>query len=102
MTALRGAENAAGATNFEIAHGDAKTGAERAVLFDRVDAFARGANRHHLARQKEISVSFVFGPTDTSAQLIKIGQAEAIGAVDNDRVRVGNVETASDNGGANQ
>src|SRR5205807_9841496 len=73
VAALGSAENAAGAADFEIAHGDAKTGAERAVLLDRVDSFARGANGHPLARQKEISVSFVLGPTDPPAQLIKNG-----------------------------
>jgi len=50
MAALGGAENTASTSDFEIAHGNPKTGAERTVLFDGVDSFARGADHHELAR----------------------------------------------------
>ena len=66
VAALGGAENTAGAANLEITHGNAKTGAERTVLFDRVDSFARGADHHELARQQEVSVSLVLGPPDAA------------------------------------
>src|SRR5437773_227221 len=49
MAALGGAENAAGPANLEIPHGNAKTGAKRAVLLDRVNPFARGADRPNFA-----------------------------------------------------
>src|SRR5207248_395666 len=100
--ALGGAENAPRTANLEIAHGDAKTGAERAVLFDGVDPFARRANRHHFARQEQISVSFVLGAADPAAQLIEIRQTKAVGAVDDDGVRIRNVQTALDDSGANE
>src|SRR6266446_2199796 len=102
MAALGGAENAAGAANLEIAHGNAKTGAKRAVLLDRVNPFASGADRHHFARQKQIGVSLVFGATDAAAKLIEIRQAETVSPVDDDRVRVRNIETAFDDGSANE
>ena len=101
VAALGGAQNAARSADFQIAHGDAKAGTEGAVLFDRVDSFARGTDRHHLARQQEISVGFVFGATNPTAKLVKIGQTEPVGAVDDDRVRVWNIEAALDDGGAN-
>ena len=96
MAALRGAENAAGPPDFQIAHGDTKTSAERTVLFDCVDSFARGADGHHFAGQQQIGVGFVLGTTNPAAELVKIGQTEAIGAVDDDRVGIGNIETALD------
>src|SRR5262249_22005378 len=102
MAALSGAENATRAANFQIAHGDPKSGAERAVLFDRVDPFARGANRHHLAREKQIRVSFMLGPADAPAELVKISQPKTIGAVDDDCVGVWNIQTALDDRGANE
>src|SRR5947208_1103830 len=102
MAALGGAENAAGPANLEIPHGNAKTGAKRAVLLDRVNPFARGADRHHFARQKQIGVSLVFGATDAAEKLVEIRQAETVGPVDDDRVRVRNIETAFDDGSANE
>src|SRR5207244_5169799 len=53
-------------------------------------------------RQEQIGVGFVFGATDTPAKLIKIGQTEAVGAIYDDGVRVWDVETAFDDGGANE
>ena len=71
-------------------------------MLDGVDPFARAANSHHLAWQEQISVGFVLGPADASAQLIKIGQTKSIRAIDDNRVRVRNIETALDNRRANQ
>ena len=71
-------------------------------MLDRVDPLARGADRHHFARQKQIRVRFVFGATDAAAKLIKIGQAETIRAIDDDCVRVWNIETALNDRGANK
>ena len=102
VAALRGAENVARAANLQIAHGDVKAGAERAVLLDRVDPFARRADRHHLARQQEIGIGLVLGAADAAAQLVEIGQPEPVGAVDDDRVRVRNIEAALDDRRADQ
>src|SRR5438067_11377435 len=44
----------------------------------------------------------MLGPADASAQLIQIGQAESVRAVDDDRVRIWNIETALDDCRANQ
>ena len=102
VAALGRAEDAAGAANFEIAHGDAKARAERAVLLDRVDPLARCAHGHHLAREQQIGVGLVLGAADAAAELIEIGQAEAIGAIDDDGVGVRNIEAALDDRGADE
>src|SRR5213594_4220143 len=44
VAALGGPENAARAANFQVAHRDAKTRTQRAVLLDSADSFARLAN----------------------------------------------------------
>ena len=101
MAALCSTENAARTPNLQVAHGDAKTCAQRAVLLDRADPFARGANCHHLTRKKEISVRFVLGPADPPAQLIEIGETKPIRTIDDDRVGVRNIESALDDRCAN-
>ena len=102
MPALFGAEDIASAADFEVAHGDAESGAEVGILADRGDTLARFTRAHHVARQEKISVSFVIGASDASAQLVKVGQAEAVGAVDDDGVGVGNIEAAFNDRGAEQ
>ena len=101
VAALCCTENAARPPNLQVSHGNAETGTQRAVLFDRVDPFARGANCHHLTRKKEISVRFVLGPPDPPAQLIEIGETKPIRTIDDDRVGVRNIESALDDRRAN-
>ena len=67
-----------------------------------VDPFAGRANRHHLAREKEVGVGLVLGAADPAAQLIEIGQPEAIGPIDDDGVGVRNIEAALDDRGADE
>src|SRR5207247_5065478 len=93
--------NAARAPNLQVAHGDPKTCAQRAVLLDRADPFARGANCHHLTRKKEICVRFVLGSSDAPAQLIEIGETKSVCTIDDDGIGVRNIEPALDNRRAN-
>ena len=51
-----------------------------------------------MARQQQVGVSLVLVTPDPSAQLVKIAQAEAVRAVNDDRVRVWNIEAALDDG----
>jgi len=44
----------------------------------------------------------VFGATNASTQLIQIRQTETIGAIDDNRVGVWNIQAAFDDGGADQ
>jgi hypothetical protein len=102
VAALSRAQNAACAANLQIAHGDAKTRAERAVLFDGADSLARCADCHHLAWKEKIGVCLVLGSTDPSAQLIQVGQTKLIRAIDDDGVCVGDIEAAFDDRSANE
>ena len=102
MAAQGSAQNAACAANLQIPHGDAKTRPQRAILFDGANALARSADCHHFARQKQIRVCLVLGSADASTQLIQIGEAKLIRAIDDDRVCIRNVETAFDDCRANE
>ena len=59
-------------------------------------------DRHEMARQEEIGVGLVRAAADAAAQLVEIGEAEAVRAVDDDGVGVGNIEAALDDRGRNQ
>ena len=102
MAALRSTKDAARAPDLQIAHRDAKPSAQRAVLLDRTDPLARGANWQQFAREKKISVRLMLGPTHASPQLIKIGEAKPVRAIDDDGIGVWDIEAAFDNRRANQ
>jgi hypothetical protein len=55
-----------------------------------------------MARQEKIGVGLVLRAAHAAAQLVEIGEAEAVGAVDDDRVRVGDIEAAFDDRGGEQ
>ena len=49
-----------------------------------------------MAVQEQVGVGLVFEPTDAAAELVELRKAEAVGALDEDRVAVGDVEAALD------
>ena len=59
-------------------------------------------NRPAWRGSKQIRVGLVFVAADAAAQLIEIAQAEAIGAIDDDGVRVRDVDAAFDDRGGKQ
>src|SRR5262245_22765053 len=102
MAALRRAENAPGAANLQVAHRDAKPRPQRAILANGVDPLASRADRHELTREEKVGIGFVLGAPDSPTQLIKVGQSEAIGAIDDDGIGIRNIEAALDDRRANQ
>jgi len=55
-----------------------------------------------VARQEKIGVGLVLRAAHPAPQLVEIGEAEPVGAVDDDRVRVGDVEAAFDDRGGKE
>jgi hypothetical protein len=51
---------------------------------------------------EQVGVGLVVGAPDPAAQLVQLGQAEAVGAVDDDGVGGGDVDAGLDDGGAQQ
>ena len=73
VSALLRAEQVAGSTDFEIAHGDFETRAEFGILLDRRDALAGGSDGHQFTRQKQKRVGFCARAPDTAAELVEVG-----------------------------
>ena len=55
-----------------------------------------------VARQQQVAVGPVLVPPDAAAKLVQLGQAEAVGLVDEDGVAVGDVQARLDDRGADQ
>ena len=102
MTALLSAEEIACAADFEVAHGDTEAAAEGGVLFHGIDAFAGIAAGHFAAGDHEVGVGLVTGAADAAAELVEVGEAEAVGAVDDDGIGVRDIDAAFDDGGADE
>ena len=96
VAALLRAEQIARAANFQIAHRDFESAAERGVLLHRADALAHVREQARVARQQQIRVSLMLVAPDAPAQLVKLAQAKTVGAVNDDGVRVRNIEAALD------
>src|SRR5947207_3237945 len=102
MAALFGAEEVAGAADFQIAHGDFETAAQGGVLLDGTEAFANVGEQCRMAREQEVGISLVLVPADATAKLIEVAQAEAVGAIDDDSIGIRNIETAFNDSGGEQ
>jgi len=98
VAALFRAEQIAGAADLKVAHGNFKPAAKRGVLPDGADAFAHVGQQARVARQQQIRIGLVLVTPDPPAQLVKIAQAEAVGSINDDGVRVRNIESALDDG----
>ena len=102
MAGLLVAQKVTGAAQFQVLHGHVETGAERRVLRDRGEPVV-GLLGHRLGRVvQEVGVRAFTSTADAAAQLMKLAQAETVGMVDDQRVRVGYVKTRFDDRGAHE
>ena len=98
VAALFGAKQIARATDFEVAHGNLETAAERGILFDGGDAFADIGHETAVARQEQVGIGLVFVAAHATAQLVEVAQAEAVGAIYDDGIGIRDIEAAFDDG----
>ncbi len=102
VAVLLGAEQVAGAADLEVAGGDPEAGAEVGELDDRRQACAcllgQGAFRRHQQEGEGEPVR----AADPAAELVELGEAEAVRAVDDQGVGVGDVEAVLDDGRGEQ
>ena len=96
VAALLAAEQVAGAANLEVERRDAEAAAEIAELLDRGEPLLRDRRQVVFRRNQQIRVGRPIGSADAAAQLIELRQAVPIGAVDDDRVGVRDVEAVFD------
>ena len=102
LAALVRSQKVAGSADFQVAHGDAETGAQLVGLEDGVDALAGRVGDFLVVGQQQVGIGAVIASADASAQLIELGEAEPVGAVYDDGVDVGHVEAGLYDGGAHQ
>ncbi len=94
------AQQLAGAADFQIVRGQREPGAQLLQRGQRVEAlFGIGADRPALGHH-QIGVGAVVRASDATAQLVQLGQPEAVGTVDDDGVGGRNVDAGFDDGGA--
>src|ERR1043166_9604966 len=96
MAALLGAKKVARTANLQVAHGNLKATAKRRVLLNRAEPFAHIREQAGVAWQQQIRVRLVLIAAHPAAQLVQIAQPKPVGTINDNRVRVGDIETAFD------
>src|SRR5271154_6603245 len=86
------AQHVACAAKFEIESGDSEAGAEFAELLHGGETFAGDVRERRVGRNEQVSVRALVRTADSATELIQLGEAEAVGAVDQDGVGMGDVE----------
>ena len=82
VSALLAAEKIACAAQFEIERGDFESGAEVGEFFQRGEAAAGDGREFDFFRDQQVCVGAAVRAADASAQLVELGKAEAVGAID--------------------
>ena len=97
VPALLAAEQVAGAADLEVERGDAEAAAEVAELAGSPPAAsARSGDSDVLGRNQQVGVRAAVGAAHAAAQLVELRQPVPVGAVDDDRVHVRDVEPVLD------
>ncbi len=100
MPTLRRAKQIPGTTDLKIAQGNGVPRAEPAMTLECLQAFASIAIKDAFLRKKQIREPLLDGTPHASAQLVKLCQPKAVGAIDKHGVRPRDVDTALHNRGA--
>ena len=79
-----------------------EAGAEILERLDRLEALGRVAGERGLGRRDQVGEGAVVRAADPAAQLVQLREPEAVGAVDDHRVRGRHVDAALDDGRAHQ
>ena len=84
------------AANLEVAHRHLQAAAEVGELANRLEARLSIVAQGLVRLVQQIRVGLMVRAPDPPAQLVKLGQAEAVRIVDDDRIDVGNVDAVLD------
>ena len=102
MARLLVAEQIARAANVEVVAGELEAGAEAVEIGEHLQALVGAFADHAVGGGGEIGVGAGLRSADATAQLIELGKAETVGAVDDEGVGRGDVEPAFDDRGRQQ
>jgi hypothetical protein len=102
MARLFVTKQVARAANVEVVAGQLETGAQRVQIAQHLQALFGGVG-HALARRRgEIGIGAQLRTPDAPAKLVQLREAEAVRAMDDDRVGRGNIDPAFHDGGGEQ
>ena len=90
------AEEVAGAADLEVTHRDCETGTELGVVRERRESRTRIRRELRHVGIEEIRVRRDIRAPDAAADLVQLRQAERVGAFDDERVRLRDVQTGLD------
>ena len=96
VAGLLGAEQVAGAADLEIAHRDREPGAELGVVGERREPGARLRRQLVGVGIEEVRVREPIAAADAAADLVELAEPELVGALDDQRVRLRDVEPRLD------
>ena len=96
VAGLLGAEQVARAADLEVAHRDREAGAELGVVGERRQPRAGLRGQLGRVRIEEVGVREDVAAADAPADLVELGEPELVGALDDQRVRLRDVETGLD------
>ena len=102
MPGLLPAEQVPGTPDLEVAHCDLEARPEISVLTDRLEPLVRLLREHPVARVEEVRVRPLPASSDAPAQLVELGEAEQVSAVDDEGVHGRQVEATLDDRRAHQ
>ena len=90
---LLAAQDVAGAADLEVGQGDLEAGAQLGRVEDGLEPLARLVRQALATAVQQVGVGPARRAPDPAAQLVELGEAERVGAIDDDRVRVRDVES---------
>ena len=102
MAGLFFAQKIARAADIHVVAGDREARAQLIERLQHLQAALRGFGQFAVRRRRQIGVSALLGAADAPAQLIKLRQAEHVGAMHDQRVGGGDVEAAFHDVGGDQ
>ncbi|CAI8447699.1 MAG: Uncharacterised protein [Halieaceae bacterium] len=90
------------AADLHVMGGQLIAGAQIARRFNRLQAFLRIGGDHRLRRAEKVGIGLVMRTPHAAPQLVQLRQAKFISALNDDGVRVGDVDAGLDNRGADE
>ena len=102
MAGLFAAEQVAGTANLQVLHGQLQARAELVVGRHSLQTLMRNLAEGLIHRVQEVRVGAFAATTHASTQLVQLAQTVVLGVVDNEGVRVRNIQAGLHNGGADQ
>src|SRR3546814_19976205 len=95
MPRLFVADQIAGAANVQIVAGQLEPRTQRVEVAQQLQPLFGGVGDAAVIGGGQIGIGARLGPPDAAAQLVKLGKAEPVGAVDDPRVGARNIDRKS-------